>query len=66
MGSVQGLTMRSRPIKRVRVIKYLRLRWAGHLATMGRIKRVFKILTGKPAEKLLAMRFRCRLVEGLH
>ena len=35
----------------VRVIKYRRLRWAGHLARMGEGRSAFKILTGKPTGK---------------
>ena len=34
-----------------RVIKYRRLRWAGHLATMEEGRSAFKILTGKPTGK---------------
>ena len=33
---------------RVRVIKYRRLRWAGHVARMEEGRTAFKILTGKP------------------
>ena len=32
----------------VRVIKYRRLRWAGHVARMEEDRIAFKILTGKP------------------
>ena len=32
----------------VRVIKYRRLRWAGHVARMEECKSAFKILTGTP------------------
>ena len=35
----------------VRVIKSIRLRWAGHLARMEEGKSAFKILTGKPTGK---------------
>ena len=35
----------------VRVIKYRRLRWAGHLARMEEGRSAFKILTGKPTGK---------------
>ena len=34
----------------VRVIKYRRLRWAGHVARMKECRSAFKILTGKPTE----------------
>ena len=35
----------------VRVIKFRRLRWAGHLARMAGDKSAFKILTGKSTGK---------------
>ena len=35
----------------VRVIKSIRLRWAGHVARMGEGRSAFKILTGKPTGK---------------
>ena len=35
----------------VRVIKYKRLRWAGHVARMEESRSDFKILTGKPTGK---------------
>jgi hypothetical protein len=35
----------------VRVTKYRRFRWAGHVARMEEGKRAFKILTGKPTGK---------------
>ena len=35
----------------VRVIKYRRLRWAGHVAKIEEDTSAFKILTGKPTEK---------------
>ena len=34
-----------------RVIKYRRLRWAGHVARMKEGRSAFKILTGKPTGK---------------
>ena len=34
-----------------RVIKYGRLRWAGHVARMEESRSAFKILTGKPTRK---------------
>ena len=36
---------------RVRVIKSIRLRWAGHVARMEEGRSAFKILTGKPIGK---------------
>ena len=35
----------------VTVIKYRRLRWAGHVARMEEGRSAFKISTGKPTEK---------------
>ena len=36
---------------KVRVIKSIRLRWAGHVARMEEGRSAFKILTGKPTGK---------------
>ena len=56
MGSGEGFTMRNFIVHRspniVRVINSRRLRWAGHVARMGECRRSFKILTGKPIEKM--------------
>ena len=35
----------------VRVIKSIRLKWAGHVARMEEGRRAFKFLTGKPTGK---------------
>jgi hypothetical protein len=35
----------------VRVIKSGRMRWAGHLARMGKERGVYRVLVGKPAGK---------------
>ena len=35
----------------IRVIKYRRLRWAGHVARMEEGRSAFKIFTGKPTGK---------------
>ena len=32
----------------VRVIKSIRMRWAGHVARMGEDRRVYRVLVGKP------------------
>jgi hypothetical protein len=32
----------------VRVIKSSRMRWAGHVASMGEERRVYRVLVGKP------------------
>jgi len=36
----------------VRVIKSRRMRWAGHVARMGERRDVYKVLVGKPEEKI--------------
>ena len=54
MGSGEGFTTRNFivcTVHLVRVIKYRRLRWAGHVARMEEGKSAFNILTGKPTEK---------------
>jgi hypothetical protein len=35
----------------IRVIKSRRMRWAGHLARMGEIRGVYRVLVGKPERK---------------
>jgi hypothetical protein len=37
-----------KPPNITRVIKYRRTRWAGHVAFMGEMRNVYKILVGKP------------------
>jgi len=37
----------------VRVIKSRRMRWAGHVARMGKRRGVYRILVGKPESKRL-------------
>ena len=49
-----------RSVNIVRVIKSIRLRWAGHVARMEDGGSAFKILTGKPAENSPLGRPRCR------
>jgi hypothetical protein len=64
MGGVEGSTMRKFIVYRspniVRVIKYRRLRWAGHVARMEQGRSAFKILIGTPAGKRPLGRPRCR------
>ena len=51
MGSGEGSTMRNFIVCTVNIvtmIKYRRLRWAGHVARMEEGRSAFKILTGKP------------------
>jgi hypothetical protein len=33
------------------VIKSMRLRWAGHVARMGEVRGVYKVLVGRPENK---------------
>ena len=35
----------------VRVIKWRRMRWAGHVARMGEERGVYRVLVGKPEER---------------
>ena len=42
-----------------RVIKSRILRWAGHVARMGKGRSAFKILTGKPTGKRPLGRYHC-------
>jgi hypothetical protein len=35
----------------VRVIKSRKMRWAGHVARMGKVKGVYRVLVGKPEGK---------------
>jgi hypothetical protein len=35
----------------VRRIKSRRMRWAGHVACIGKVRRVYKVLVGKPEGK---------------
>ena len=49
----------------VRVIKYRRLTWAGHVARMEEGRSAFKILTGKPTGKRPLGRLRCRWEDNI-
>ena len=42
------------------MIKSRRMRWAGHVARMGKRRGVYRVLVGKPEEKRLLRRPRCR------
>jgi hypothetical protein len=44
----------------VRVIKAKRLRWVGHVASMGEGRGVYRVLVGKPGGKRPLGRHRCR------
>jgi hypothetical protein len=35
----------------IRIIKSMRIRWAGHVARMGEKRNVYRLLVGKPEEK---------------
>ena len=48
-----------------RVIKSRKLRWAGHVARMEKVRSAFKILTGKPTGKRPLGRPRRRLEDNI-
>ena len=50
----------------LRAIKSRRLRCAGHVARMEEIRGTFKMLKGKPTEKRLLGRPRCRWVGNIN
>jgi hypothetical protein len=41
------------------------MRWAGHVAQMGEQKNAYRILVGKPEEKIPLGRPRCRCVDNI-
>ena len=49
----------------VRVIKSRRMRWAGHVAGMGKERRVYRVLVGKPEGKRPLGRPRRRWVDNI-
>ena len=49
----------------VRVIKWRRMRWAGHVARMGEERAVCRVLVGKPEGKRPLGRPRCRWVDNI-
>ena len=49
----------------VRVIKWRRMRWAGHVARMGEEKGLYRVLVGKPEGKRPLGRPRCRWVDNI-
>jgi len=49
----------------VRVIKSIRMRWAGHVARIGEERRVYKVLVGKPEGKRPLERPRRRWVDNI-
>jgi len=48
----------------VRVIKWRRMRWAGHVSPMGEERAVYRMLVGKPEGKRPLGRPRCRWVDN--
>jgi hypothetical protein len=46
------------PLDIIRIIKSRRMRWVGHVACVGVMRNVYKILVGKPARKGLLGRLR--------
>jgi hypothetical protein len=49
----------------IMVIKSRRIRWLGHVACMGEMRGVYKILVEKPARKGLLRRFKCRWEDNI-
>jgi hypothetical protein len=49
----------------VRVIKWRRMRWAGHVARMGEERGVYRVLLGKPEGRRPLGRPSCRWVENI-
>jgi len=49
----------------VRVIKFRRMRWAGHVACMGEERGAYRVLVGKPEGKRLLGRPRRRWVDNI-
>ena len=49
----------------VRVIKWRRMRWVGHVARMGEERGVYRLLVGKPEGRRPLARPRCRWVDNI-
>jgi hypothetical protein len=49
----------------VRVIKSIRMRWAGHAARIGESRSVYRVLVGKPEGKRPLGRPRCRRLDNI-
>ena len=49
----------------VRVIKWRRMRWAGHVACMGEGRGVYRVLVGKPEGRRPLGRPRCGWVDNI-
>jgi hypothetical protein len=49
----------------IRQIKSRRMRWARHVARMGEVTKLYKVLVGKPEGKRPLRRPRCRWEDGI-
>jgi hypothetical protein len=49
----------------IRMIKSRRMRWAGHVARMGKKRNAYRILVGHPEGKRPLGRLRCRWVDNI-
>jgi hypothetical protein len=49
----------------IRMLKSMRMRWAGHAARMGEKRNAYRIIVGKPEGKRPLRRPRCRWVDNL-
>jgi hypothetical protein len=49
----------------IRVIKSIRMRWAGHVARMGKRDGTYRILVGRPEGRRPLGRPRCRLEDNI-
>jgi hypothetical protein len=49
----------------IRIIKSRRMRWAGHVARMGKKRNAYRLLVGKPEGKRPLGRPRCRWVDNI-
>ena len=49
----------------MRVIKWRRMRWAGHVESIGEVRGVYGVLVGKPEGKRPLWRPRCRWVDNI-
>jgi hypothetical protein len=49
----------------IRIIKWKRMRWAGHVARMGEKRNTYRLLVGKPEGKRPPGKPRCRWVDNI-
>jgi hypothetical protein len=52
-------------LSRIRIIKLMRMRWAGHVARMGKKRTAYRLLVGKPEGKRTLGRTRHRWVDNI-